>query len=273
MVKIAVEEPFTSVLQALLQRGYMAEMLEDKTDAMDYDCVVVRDKEDLVDFHMNVPLVEAKGRTLFEIVEEVEERLVRSGKIMPPPPMESEEKSGSGGFIAGAATGVILGAVAGLLLAPKKGKEMQEMLKEKTAGSKTKLSDTVEQVKEKAADVSDKTKHKVDELKEKATEASDKTKGRVDELKTKYEEKKEEKELEMHEKEAEKELKAEEKAEEKAVKEHEKAAKEAEKEMKKAEKEAEKEKGGIEVVEFGDSAIEKNDSGDVTVQSVDKSKK
>lgn len=262
MIKVAVEEPFVSVKEALEKKGYFAEMLQDKTDAMDYDCVVVRDLEDLADFHMNVSLVEAKGRTLYEIVEEVEERLMRGGII---PESDSSDEGGhkGGGFLKGAVTGAIVGAAAGLLLTPKSGKEMQETLKEKTAGSKEKLSGTVEQVK-----------GKVGTAKEKAADVSGKTKVKVDELKTKREEKKEEKEVKKLEKEVEKELKAEEKAvekeqkmEEKAVKEHEKAEKKADKEIKKADKEAEKEKGGIEVVEFGESEVKKNDSGEATITS------
>lgn len=250
MVKIAVEEPFVSVKDALEKKGYKAEMLKDKTDAVDYDCVVVRDQESLSDFHMNVPLVEAHGRTLYEIVEEVEERLVRSGKI--PAPQSYEDNSGGGGsFIKGVVTGAVVGAAAGLLLTPKSGKEMQTTLKEKTSGSKEKLSGTVEQVKGKTSGVTDKAK------------------GKVDEIKAKREEKKEDKELKKQEKEVMKEAKA----EEKAQKEHEKAEKQAEKEMKKAEKEAEKEKGGIEVVEFGASDVTTTDSGSATITPKDTSKK
>ena len=269
MVKIAVEEPFTSVQQALVKKGYKAEMLEDKTYAMDYDCVVVRDKEDLVDFHMNVPLVEAKGRTLFEIIEEVEERLVRSGKIMPPPPMESEEKSGGGGFIAGAATGVLLGAAAGLMLAPKSGKELQQTVKDKAAEMKEKKEAKADSDDNAGGGKLDQVKNKVSQVKEKANGITEKAKDKADELKAKREEKKEDKELEKQQKAIEKEAKE----EEKAKKEHEKAIKKAEKEEKKADKEAKEESGGIEVVEFGSSAVEKTDSGGVKVQPVDKDKK
>ncbi|WP_241663160.1 YkuS family protein [Planococcus citreus] len=182
MVKIAVEHPFTSVRDALVQKGYRAEMLEKKTDAPDYDVVVVRDQEDLTDFHMSVSLVEARGRTLFEIVEEVEERLVRQGKIQSPAPMApeygSESGGGGGSFVAGAVTGALIGAAAGLLLAPKSGKELQEQVKAKTSDSSEKVNSSLEQAKEKA-----------------------------DELKTKREEKKEEKELKKQEKAIEKESK------------------------------------------------------------------
>lgn len=270
MVKIAVEEPFTSVQQALVKKGYKAEMLEDKTDATSYDCVVVRDKEDFADFHMNAPLVEAKGRTLFEIVEEVEERLVRSGKIMPPSPITSDNKSGGGGgFIAGAATGALIGAAAGLMLAPKSGKELQQTVKDKAAEMKEKKEAKAESGENSGPGKLDQVKDKFGQVKEKTSGVTEKAKGKADELKAKREEKKEDKELKKQQKAVEKEAKE----EEKAKKEHEKAVKQAEKEEKKAEKEEKKESGGIEVVEFGSSAVEKNDSGDINIHPAGKDKK
>ncbi|CEG21593.1 hypothetical protein BN1080_00506 [Planococcus massiliensis] len=263
MVKIAVEEPFVSVKNALEQKGYKAEMLTDKTDSMDYDCVVVRDQEDLADFHMNVPLVDARGRTLHEIVEEVEERLVRAGKIDKPlSQTEGKGGLGSSAFIKGAATGAIIGAAAGLLLTPKSGKEMQAVVKDKTAGSSQKLSDTAGKTKEKLSGT-------VDQVKEKASGATNATKGKVDELKAKRTEKKEEKELKKQEKAVIKEAKA----EEKAKKEHEKAEKQVEKEVKKAEKEASQDKGKTQVVELGDADITQNDSGSATITPKNKDDK
>ena len=261
MVRIAVEHTFTSVRDALVQKGYRAEMLEKKTDAPDYDVIVVRDQDDLTDFHMSVSLVEARGRTLFEIVEEVEERLVRQGKIQSPAPMAAEHGSDSGGagsFVAGALTGALIGAAAGLLLAPKSGKELQEQVKTKTADSTEKVSGSIDQAKVKANE-------SIDQAKEKA-----------DELKAKREEKKEEKELDKQEKAIEKEAKQyekaiekEEKKEEKAQKEHEKAEKKVEKEIKKAEKDA----GGVDVVEFGESSLDKNSDGKIKVEPTDAAKK
>ncbi|PSL36402.1 gas vesicle protein [Planomicrobium soli] len=279
MVKIAVEQPFTSVKDALETRGYKVDMLEDKTDSVSYDCVVVRDKEDLADFHMNVPLVEAKGRTLFDIVEEVEERLIRSGKISEPAGLE---KGGISPFLKGAATGAVIGAAAGLLLTPKSGKEMQGTVKEKATDTfgqvKEKTSDLTTKVKDKAGPVTEKVKGTVGQAKEKSAGVMEKAKGPVDNLKAKRQEKKEEKELLKQQKAVMKEVKEEQKAvekeakqEEKAQKEHEKAEKKAEKEIKKAEKEAKQEAGGkIEVVELGDASVEKNDAGGVIIKSKDK---
>ena len=264
MVKIAVEEPFTSVHQALLKRGYQAEMLDDKTNSMNYDCVVVRDKEDLADFHMNVPLVEAKGRTLQEIIEEVEERLVRAGKIVAPK-TPTGDKSG-GGFIAGVATGAIVGAAAGLLLTPKSGKEMQGTVKEKITEMKEKKSEG--QDENQGPGKTDQMKEKLGQVKEKASGVTEKAKAPVDKLKAKRQEKQEEKELKKQEKAVEKEAKA----EEKAQKEHEKAEKQAEKEEKKADKEAKQEQGGIQLEELGDASVEKNSMGDVQITSNDDQK-
>ncbi|MGI2328066.1 YkuS family protein [Planococcus sp. YIM B11945] len=282
MVKIAVEQPFVSVKEALETRGYTVDMLDQKSDAVDYDCVVVRDKEDLADFHMNVPLVEAKGRTLFDIVEEVEERLVRAGKIAVP--LSTIPKSGSGAFAKGIVTGAVIGAAAGLLLTPKSGKEMQETVKGKSGDLTTKVKDTVGQVKEKASGITDKVKGSGGEgeeksggvadkvkdafgqVKEKTSGVTEKAKGKVDGLKAKQQEAKEQKELMKQSKEVMKEAKA----EEKANKEHEKAEKKADKEIKKAEKEAEKEKGGIEVIELGDASIENNATGGAVITPKDK---
>lgn len=265
MVKIAVEHPFTSVREALEKKGYQADMLEDKSDSTDYDVIVVRDQEDLADYHMSVSLVEAKGRTLYEIVEEVEERLVRGGKIQAPQPTEAERNEssgGGGGFLAGAATGAVIGAAAGLLFAPKSGKELQETVKEKVASSK-------DQDGESSGGAMDQVKDKANQLKDKTSGITEKAKGKADELKAKRVEKQEEKELKKQEKVIEKEVKEQEKAE----KEHEKAEKAIEKEIKKADKEAAKEKGGIEVVELGDASVEKDSTGSVTVKAEDKNKK
>lgn len=283
MVKIAVEHPFTSVQKALVKKGYNAEMLEDKYEAMDYDCVVVRNKEDLADFRMNVPLVEATGRTLFEIVEEVEERLVRSNKISEPVSPTGKKKSGmsGGAFIAGAATGALVGAAASLMLTPKSGKEMQEVVKEKASGLKggggdenggglkEKATGALNQVKEKAAGLTsggddesgglkEKAAGALSQAKDKSAELATKAKAPVDKVKAKREEKKEEKELKEQHKVVENEIKE----EKKAHKEHEKAEKKVEKEQKKAEKEA---GGKPEVKEMGKAEVNEDSSGNVKI--------
>ncbi|MGB6407542.1 MAG: YkuS family protein [Planococcus donghaensis] len=275
MAKVAVEHPFTSVREALEKKGYQADMLEDKADSTDYDVIVVRDQEDLADYHMSVSLVEAKGRTLYEIVEEVEERLVRGGKIQDPQSSETDRKEsgGGGGFLAGAATGALIGAAAGLLLAPKSGKELQEIVKEKAVTLK-------EENAEGSGGAIDQVKERANQLKEKTNDIKETAKGKADELKAKRMEKQEEKEVKKQEKAIEKEVKEQEKAmkkeekqEEKAEKEHEKAEKTVEKEIKKANKEAGKEESGTEVVDLKDATVTKDNAGNVTVKTEDHNKK
>ncbi|ANU14344.1 hypothetical protein B481_2495 [Planococcus halocryophilus Or1] len=275
MAKVAVEHPFTSVREALEKKGYQADMLEEKSDSTDYDVIVVRDQADLADYHMSVSLVEAKGRTLYEIVEEVEERLVRGGKIHNPQSTETDHKEsgGGGGFLIGAATGAVIGAAAGLLLAPKSGKELQEIVKEKAVTLK-------EENAEGSGGAIDQVKERANQLKEKTNDIKETAKGKADELKAKRLEKQEEKEVKKQEKAIEKEvkeqektMKKEEKQEEKAEKEHEKAEKTVEKEIKKANKEADKEENGTEVVDLKDATITKDNAGNVTVKAEDHNKK
>lgn len=286
MVKIAVEHPFTSVREALEKKGYQADMLEDKSDSTNYDVIVVRDQADLADYHMSVSLVEAKGRTLYEIVEEVEERLVRGGKIQDTQSTETDRKEsgGGGGFLVGAATGAIIGAAAGLLLAPKSGKELQGIVKEKAVALKEENAEgsggAVDQVKDKVNQLKEKATDYTETAKVKANDYTETVKEKADELKAKREEKQEEKEVKKQEKAIEKEVKEQEKAmkkeekqEEKAEKEHEKAEKAVEKEIKKANKEADKEKGGTEVVDLKDATITKDSAGNVTVKAEDHNKK
>ncbi|WP_245830949.1 YkuS family protein [Sediminibacillus massiliensis] len=144
MVRIAVEEPFKDVKQKLINKGYEAEMLQRKVDAVDFDCCVVRDKEDLADLHMNVPLVEAKGRSVKKIVTDVETRLLRTGAI--------DKKASSNftakGLFSGIAVGSIVGATAGLLLAPKNGKDLRDDLNGKMNQAKEQTNNLTGKVKE-----------------------------------------------------------------------------------------------------------------------------
>lgn len=150
MVKIAVEEPLTDVRQELNNRGYNAEILDRKVDSVDYDCVVVRDKEDMADMHMDVQLVEAKGRSVNEIVEKVEDHLKRAGKIEESAePKEKKKKKMAGkGFLAGMATGVTVGATVGVMLAPSEGKTTRANLTNTATQTKTKTTSMVNKVKE-----------------------------------------------------------------------------------------------------------------------------
>lgn len=159
MVKVAVEEPLTDVRQELNNRGYNAEILDRKVDAIEYDCVVVRDKEDMADMHMNVQLVEAKGRSVNEIVEKVEDHLKRAGKIDEAPESKEAKKKklSAKSFLAGMATGATVGATVGAMIAPSEGKTTRENLTNTVTQTKTKTTNMVNKVKE----TTDKAKSKM----------------------------------------------------------------------------------------------------------------
>ncbi|WP_210238541.1 YkuS family protein [Pseudalkalibacillus caeni] len=178
MAKIAVERPFTDVKLLLKSKGYEAEMLDNKADASSYDCCVVRDLEDMTDYQMNVPLVAARGRTVSEIINEVEERLERIGEIRGLDQGDSKKISGKS-IAAGVAAGTVVGAAAGFLLAPKSGKELREDVSDKTKTAK-----------EKASSISDTVKEKTSTAKDKISEQSNKIKDKVNEMKNKAESKK-----------------------------------------------------------------------------------
>lgn len=147
MLRVAVEEPLTDVMQELNKQGYNAEILDRKVEAASYDCVVVRDKEDLADLHMNVPLVEAKGRSVNEIVDKVGEHLERAGKKAP---SEKKQAASSGKrFLSGMALGTIVGAATGFLTAPTEGKKLR-----------SKITSTTSQTKEKTSGIMNKAKNK-----------------------------------------------------------------------------------------------------------------
>ncbi|MDN7242500.1 YkuS family protein [Planococcus sp. N028] len=206
MVKIAIEQPFTDIQQVLQQRGYQADMIDQKSEGASYDVVVVRNVESYEGVQTQGSLVETSGRTVIEVVQEVEERLQRAGKTLAPkqsitsPSLASDTvAAGGGGFVTGLLTGAVVGAATALLLAPKSGKEMQKVVKDKVAstssgeGGSGKLS----QVKEKAAGIAGQVKDKVgsssgeggsgklSQVKSKVTDIADQAKGKVSELKEK----------------------------------------------------------------------------------------
>lgn len=148
MARIAVEQPFIDVKEELRSLGFEAEMLQQKTDAPDYDCVVVRGIEDLTDIRMNVPMIEAKGRTVSEIVEDVISRLQRTGEIKD---MTSSRKSGSQ-WMNGMLVGTVVGAAAGFLLAPKSGKDLRHEMNEKALQTKEQTTNIANKVKEKSSE-------------------------------------------------------------------------------------------------------------------------
>lgn len=172
MTKIAVEHPFTDVRQTLKKKGYQTDMIHQTTNPAAYDVLVVRDRTVYGDSRVTGSLIETSGLSVSEIVEEVEERLQRAGKI---PGTADAEKSGSGsgvGFAAGIISGTLLGAAAALLLAPKSGKEMQHTLKEKlpSGNSNGDSSGKLDQVKEKATDLTGQLQERAETAKKQVKE-------------------------------------------------------------------------------------------------------
>ncbi|WP_342388006.1 YkuS family protein [Salinicoccus bachuensis] len=170
MTRIAVEQPFTDVRQALKKKGYQADMIHQTTNPGAYDALVVRDRTVFGDSRVTGSLIETSGLSISEIVEEVEERLQRAGKI---PGTADAEKSGSVcGFATGILTGTLLGGAAALLLAPKSGKEMQNTLKEKlpSGNSNKNSSGKLSQVKEKATDLTGQLQEKAETAKNQVRE-------------------------------------------------------------------------------------------------------
>ena len=177
MVRVAVEHPFKDVRRALKKKGYEAEMVKQTADAAGYDILVARNQNTFIGSNVEGSVVETSGLSVNEIVEEVEERLQRAGKI---PGNANAAKSSSGsGFTTGVVTGALVGAAAALLLTPKSGKEMQSTVKEKISSGnsdedenrklnqvKEKATETANQVKEKVTDATKQVKEKAADRKE-----------------------------------------------------------------------------------------------------------
>ena len=70
----------------------------------------------------------------------------------------------AGKFLAGFIVGGAVGAIAGLLLAPKSGEETREMLAKTSSEIYDKTEDSLKEIKEKAEDVVEDLQKKGDEL-------------------------------------------------------------------------------------------------------------
>jgi len=75
--------------------------------------------------------------------------------------------STAGKFLAGFIVGGAVGAIAGILLAPKSGAETREILKNSAVDAKKKAEETVKEIQAKADDVVSELQKKGDEIKEK----------------------------------------------------------------------------------------------------------
>lgn len=176
MVRVAVEHPFKDVRRALKKKGYQAEMVKQATDAVGYDVLVVRNQHTLTGSHAEGSLVEIRGRSVNEIVEEVEERLQRAGKIVGN--ADAAKSSSGGGFTTGVVTGALVGAAVALLLTPKSGKEMQSAVKEQISSGNSSEDENgkLNQVKEKTAEVANQAKEKATGITNQVKEKDDATK-------------------------------------------------------------------------------------------------
>ena len=82
----------------------------------------------------------------------------------------------AGKFLAGFLVGGAIGAVAGILLAPKSGEETRAMLADGAKDALKRADDTVKQIQSKADDVVSDMQKKGEEIKEKLQDLIDKQK-------------------------------------------------------------------------------------------------
>ena len=101
---------------------------------------------------------------------------------------EYEEHKG-GGYLRGLLTGVLVGAAAALLLAPKRGEEMRQDLsegagrwREKAEDLKGKAEDLSGRVSETAHDLKERGQHLIDNARERGAAVVDHAKGEVEEF-------------------------------------------------------------------------------------------
>lgn len=78
-------------------------------------------------------------------------------------------------FLAGFIVGGALGAIAGVLLAPKSGKETREMLANSAKEAAAKADETVKEIQSKADNVVEEMQRKGDEIREKLQNLLDKS--------------------------------------------------------------------------------------------------
>ncbi len=82
----------------------------------------------------------------------------------------------AGKFLAGFLVGGAIGAVAGILLAPKSGEETRQMISDSTKDALKRADETVKQIQNKADDVVSDMQRKGEEIKEKLQDLINKQK-------------------------------------------------------------------------------------------------
>ncbi|WP_070121325.1 YkuS family protein [Bacillus marinisedimentorum] len=169
MAKVAVEQPLTDVKKVLEKRGYKAKMVTGPNKIQKFDMYVARTNQDFTDQTSKVPVVGARGRSVNQIVSEVEKR----SNLVPGTNKSSKETAKQMGM--GALAGGVVGYVAGMLLAPKSGKQMRNDIAEKTQQAKEKTANARDSVKEKTENVKSSVNDKVNKGKEKVNEMKQKS--------------------------------------------------------------------------------------------------
>lgn len=74
VVKIAVEQPYEDVMNALVARGYEAKMFTTDEDVTGYDIGVVRAINEGNTHEFNFPVVTMKGMSIEDVVQAVEKK-------------------------------------------------------------------------------------------------------------------------------------------------------------------------------------------------------
>ena len=75
MAKIAVEQPFADVKEALEEKGYEAQLFESDEQVSGFDLGVVRTLNDGNTDQFDFPVVSIEGLSIDEVVARVEESL------------------------------------------------------------------------------------------------------------------------------------------------------------------------------------------------------
>lgn len=74
MVKIAVEQPYEDVMNALVAKGYEAKMFTTDEDVTGYDIGVVRAINEGNTHEFDFPVVTMKGMSIDDVVHAVEQK-------------------------------------------------------------------------------------------------------------------------------------------------------------------------------------------------------
>ncbi|WP_252504783.1 YkuS family protein [Sporosarcina sp. Marseille-Q4943] len=74
MVRIAVEQPYEDVMNALVEKGYEAKMFSTDEDVTGYDIGIVRALNEGNTNEFNFPVITMKGMSIDDVVQAVEEK-------------------------------------------------------------------------------------------------------------------------------------------------------------------------------------------------------